>query len=54
MMHDFIELEPLPSVLDATHSDSLLQRLRAVHGEARFDIAPELIAAKHRATSKAA
>ena len=43
---------PLPCVLDATDNDPLLQRLRAVHGEPRFDIAPELIAAKHRAASK--
>jgi hypothetical protein len=39
---------PLPCVLDATYSDQLLEKLRAVHGEPRFDIAPELIAAWRR------
>ncbi len=53
MTHDF-EWEPLPSVLDPTDSDPLLEKLRAVHGEPRFDIAPELIAAMRRAASKAA
>jgi hypothetical protein len=48
--HVVLELEmPLPCVLDATDTDPLLQKLRAVHGEPRFDIAPELIAATHRA-----
>ena len=40
---------PLLCVLDATENDPLLQKLRAEHGEPRFDIAPELIAAKRRA-----
>jgi hypothetical protein len=40
---------PLPCVLDATHSDPLLGKLRDVHGEPRFDIAPQLIAARRRA-----
>jgi hypothetical protein len=37
---------PLPSVLDDTDTDQLLVKLRFVHGEPRFDIAPELIAAR--------
>ena len=47
---------PLPCVLDPTDSDPLLEKLRAVHGEPRFDIAPELIAAAamRRTASKAA
>jgi hypothetical protein len=40
---------PLPSVLDDTDTDQLLVRLRLVHSEPRFDIAPELIAARRRA-----
>jgi hypothetical protein len=40
--------KPLPSVLDDTDTDQLLVRLRLVHGEPRFDIAPELIAARRR------
>jgi hypothetical protein len=45
-----LELEmPLPSVLDDTDTDKLLVRLRLVHGEPRFDIAPELFAARRRA-----
>lgn len=39
---------PLPSVLDDTDTDQLLLRLRLAHGEPRFDIAPELIAARRR------
>jgi hypothetical protein len=31
---------PLWSVLDEHDVDQLLQKLRAVHGEARFDLAP--------------
>jgi hypothetical protein len=34
----------------ATGDDPLLQKLCAVHGEARFDIAPELVAAATRRT----
>ena len=45
---------PLPCVLDATDNDLLLQKLRAAHGDPRFDIAPELIAAKRRARSQPA
>jgi len=45
---------PLPSVLDDTDTDQLLARLRLVHGEPRFDVAPELIAAKRRARVPAA
>ncbi len=33
---------PLPCVLDDDDIDRLLERLRAVHGEPRRDIAPEL------------
>jgi hypothetical protein len=33
---------PLPCVLDDDDIDRLLERLRAVHGEPRKDIAPEL------------
>ncbi len=44
----------LPCVLDATDTDPLLEKLRAVHGEPRFDIAPELIAATRRTASKGA
>jgi len=33
---------PLPCVLDDDDIDRLLERLRAVHGEPRQDIAPEL------------
>ena len=36
---------PLPCVLDEHDVDRLLERLRAVHGELRADIAPELRAA---------
>ncbi len=54
MTHDFFEWEALPSVLDATDNDPLLQRLRAGHGEPRFDIAPELIATARRAASRPA
>jgi hypothetical protein len=46
---DLVLEMPLPSVLDDTDTDSLLVRLRLVHGEPRFDIAPELIAARRRA-----
>jgi hypothetical protein len=37
---------PLPPVLDDTDTDRLLVRLRLVHSEPRFDIAPKLIAAR--------
>ena len=37
---------PLWSVLDEHDVDQLLQKLRAVHGEARFDLAPELAATR--------
>jgi hypothetical protein len=40
---------PLPCVLDAMRNDPLLGKLRDVHGEPRFDIAPQLIAARRRA-----
>jgi hypothetical protein len=37
--------QPLPCVLDDSDTDRLLQKLRAVHGDAgRPDIAPELTA----------
>ena len=36
---------PLRCVLDAHDVDQLLEKLRAVHGEPRADIAPELRAA---------
>jgi hypothetical protein len=51
MAHDIVsEFEmPLPCVLDATDTDPLLQKLRAVHGEPRFDIARELEAATRKA-----
>jgi hypothetical protein len=51
MAHEVVsDLEmPLPSVLDATETDPLLQKLRAVHGEPRYDIARELIATTRRA-----
>ena len=45
---DHVREVPLPCVLDATDSDQLLNKLRAEHGEPRFDIAPELIAAWRR------
>jgi len=49
---DFVWEMPLPSVLDDTDTDRLLVMLRLVHGEPRFDIAPELIAARRRARLK--
>jgi hypothetical protein len=33
----------------STTVDQLLQKLRTVHGEARFDLAPELVAATRTA-----
>jgi hypothetical protein len=45
---DLVLEMPLPSVLDDTDTDQLLVRLRLVHGEPRFGIAPELIAARRR------
>jgi hypothetical protein len=36
----------LLSVLDDHDVDQLLQKLRAAHGEARFDLAPELVATR--------
>ncbi len=49
---DVVHEVPLLSVFDEQDVDLLLQKLRAVHGEARFDIAPELIAARRRAGLK--
>jgi hypothetical protein len=49
---DHVREVPLPCVLDATDSDQLLNKLRAEHGEPRFDIAPELIATRRRARLK--
>jgi hypothetical protein len=40
--HDPYHELPLPCVLDDDDIDRLLERLRAVHGEPRQDIAPEL------------
>jgi hypothetical protein len=40
--HDLPSELPLPCVLDDDDIDRLLERLRAVHGEPRQDIAPEL------------
>jgi hypothetical protein len=39
---DFVWEMPLLTVLDDTDTDQLLEKLRLVHGEPRFDIAPEL------------
>ena len=39
--HDPYHELPLPCVLDDDDIDRLLERLRAVHGEPRRDIAPE-------------
>ncbi|MGA2841729.1 MAG: hypothetical protein ABSG18_16405 [Steroidobacteraceae bacterium] len=45
-MTDAPPFEPLlPCVLDTHDVDQLLERLRAVHGEPRRDIAPQLLAA---------
>jgi hypothetical protein len=41
---DRYEERPPLSVLDERDSDPLLERLIAVHGAARFDVAPELAA----------
>jgi hypothetical protein len=49
---DHVSEVPLPCVLDATDSDQLLDKLRAVHGEPRFDIALELVATRRRARLK--
>jgi hypothetical protein len=43
---DHVYEVPLWSVLDEHDVDQLLQKLRAVHGEARFDLAPELAATR--------
>ena len=40
--HDLPSELPPPCVLDDDDIDRLLERLRAVHGEPRRDIAPEL------------
>ena len=40
---------PLLSVLDEHDVDQLLQKLRAVHGAERFDLAPGLVAATRTA-----
>jgi hypothetical protein len=37
--------QPMLCVLDAHDRDRLLEQLRAIHGAARTDIAPELLAA---------
>jgi len=48
-MTDALTFEPLlPCVLDTHDVDQLLERLRAVHGEPRRDIAPQLLAATRR------
>ena len=48
-MRDDLPFEPLlPCVLDTHDVDQLLERLRAVHGEPRRDIAPQLLAATRR------
>ena len=49
MAHDNVCEVPLLSVLDEQDVDQLLQKLRVVHGEARFDLAPELVAATRTA-----
>jgi hypothetical protein len=54
MAHDLFEWQPLPSVLDATDTDPLPEKLSTVHGQPRFDIAPELNAAARRAASRPA
>jgi hypothetical protein len=46
---DVVYEVPLWSVLDEHDVDQLLQKLRAVDGEARFDLAPELVAATRTA-----
>jgi len=49
-MTDDLPLEPLlPCVLDADDVDQLLERLRAVHGEPRQDIAPGITKATRTA-----
>jgi len=49
-MTDDLPFEPLlPCVLDADDIDRLLERLRAVHGEPRRDIAPEITKATRAA-----
>jgi hypothetical protein len=45
---DVVYEVPLWSVLDEHHVDQLLQKLCAVHGEARFDLAPELAGSRTR------
>jgi hypothetical protein len=45
---------PLPCVLDDDDIDRLLERLRAVRGEPRPDIAPELSRFHHGHNRKAA
>jgi hypothetical protein len=39
---DLVWEMPLLTVLDDTDTDQLLEKLRRVHGEPRFDVAPEL------------
>jgi hypothetical protein len=46
---DVVYEVPLLSVLDEHDTDQLLQKLRAVHGEPRIDIAPEAVAARRTA-----
>ncbi len=45
---------PFPCVLDDDDIDRLLERLRAVHGEPRPDIAPELSRLRQGHSRKAA
>jgi hypothetical protein len=49
MAHDNVYEVPLLSVLDEDDVDQLLQKLCVVHREARFDLAPELVAATRTA-----
>jgi hypothetical protein len=46
---DLVYEMPLPSVLEDNDTDQLLEKLRLVHGKPRFDIAPQLIAARRTA-----
>jgi hypothetical protein len=47
---DLVYEMPLPPVLDDNDTDQLLEKLRFVYGEPRFDIAPQLIAARRGPT----
>jgi hypothetical protein len=44
---------PMLCVLDAHDRDRLLEQLRAIHGAARTDIAPELLAAARPTQARA-